>query len=368
MIMNLRNLFILISFFTVLVSCRNNQADKEIFNGEIHYINDKQVADIDMAAKHVYLDGDYTGMIAVYDSLLMCWEPRYQGFFLNLFNVDTGKNIGYFCPKGKGPNEFSNINPVYQLFRKDGDIMTVFCADSKYLVFWNVTESLRMNETVYDTIIQNKREAGLFFFYMPDNSLLNLRAAEFTSIGESTTPYYERYSLEKDEKVINIPIYKSEYVRRNSVVEPVGRFFNTWDAIKPDGTKVVQAMSFLPQLNIIDTRIGKVDGYRIKGGPDYSLLETNMKALTRFYTSVQADDKYIYATYWGKKSWGGGSETSMPEFDQIHVFDWNGNLLYRIKTDQSFFITWLDTKRNLLYTRDWNTDEIYYLDLKELDL
>ena len=69
-----------------------------------------------------------------------------------------------------------------------------------------------------------------------------------------------------------------------------------------------------------------------------------------------------------KELWGGASGEPMPKFDQIHVLDWEGNLLYKLKTDQSFFIIWLDMVRNRLYTRDWGTDEIYYLDLNELSL
>ena len=119
---------------------------------------------------------------------------------------------------------------------------------------------------------------------------------------------------------------------------------------------------------MIDTRTGQVIGYRIKGGPDYSLVQTTMSNLTEYYYNVQADDKYIYAVYWGKESWDGSLGASLPKFDMIHVFDWEGNLLYKLRPDQSFYITWLDTACNRLYTRDWNTDEIYYLDLNELGL
>ena len=45
------------------------------------------------------------------------------------------------------------------------------------------------------------------------------------------------------------------------------------------------------------------------------------------------------------------------------MFDWNGKLLYKLITDQSYFCVWLDSVRNRLYTLNMDTEEVYYLDL-----
>lgn len=359
--------FSVISILFFIISCNHDQVDKELFNGEIYYINDKETINKEVIAKHISLEGNYSGSIAVYDSILICWNPSYQDYWLELFNINTGKEVGYSIPRGQGPYEFPNINMVYQLFEKDGNIMALF-SGKESLVFWNLTQTIQTGKTVYDTIIPVHKELGLFFFHLPNECLLNVMSAQFTDIYQSSLPYCERFAIYKNSKVQKFPIYKQETIHNNQAVKPVGRFFNSWDALKPNGTKLVQAMGFLPQLNIIDTNTGQVVGYRMKNGPDYSLVYTKMKDLTRYYVSVQADDKYIYAVYWGKKSWGDRLGDPLPKFDQIHVFDWKGNLCYKLKTDQSFFQIWLDTTRNRLYTRDWNTDEIYYLDLKELAL
>ena len=99
--MKFRNpLILLLPWCVAFFSC-TNQVDKELFNGEIHDIDAKNTIDKDVIAKHVPLEGDYTGTIAVYDSLLVCWEPTYQDYLFNVFNEDTCKEIGYFCPKGQ---------------------------------------------------------------------------------------------------------------------------------------------------------------------------------------------------------------------------------------------------------------------------
>lgn len=351
-----------------LFSCSSNLIDKELFNGEIHQLDDSRTVCMNVSAKLLNLEGDYTGMIAVYDSILVCWDTNYKDYFLNLFHIDKGEEIGYFCPKGHGPEEFSNINPVYQFFQMDGNIMTMFHGDSHALAFWNLTKSLQTGKTVYDTIINGYRDLGLFFFYLPNKNLVSVKSAEYTEKHSATMPYCERFSLFSSVESQKIPIYQTEMVTGESADQPVGRFFHTWDAVKPDGTKLVQAMSFLPQLNIIDLESGRVTGYRMKESPDYSLIKTDMKNLKRYYTSIQADNQYIYATYFGEGSWMGKQGTALPKFDEIHVFDWNGNLLYKFKTDRSFFIIWLDSVRHRLYSRDWNTDEIYYIELKDLGL
>lgn len=357
--MKLKNLFMLMPFLAVFFSCDGSQADKELFNGEIRYMNDKDAVSMEVSARHVELEGLYTGTIAVYDSLLLCWDTSYPNHFINLFNVDTGKEIGYFCPKGGGPNELFNTNPVYQFFKKGDEVMTLFDKNSQALAVWSLTKSIQTGQTVYDTIVCDYKGLGLFFFRLPDDALLNVVSAQPKNMHEVVTPYCERRPLYTPGEVQKFPLYKEDLVNDESA----GGIFNSWSALKPDGTKLVQAMGRLPQLNIVDTRTGQVVGYRMKGGPDYSLLQSGTGELKKYYLSVQADDRYIYAAYWGKETWGG---TSMPKFDQIHVFDWEGNLLYKLKTDQSFFVIWLDTVRNRLYTRDWSTDEIYYLDLNEL--
>ena len=38
----------------------------------------------------------------------------------------------------------------------------------------------------------------------------------------------------------------------------------------------------------------------------------------------------------GKEQWDGHG--SLPEINEIHVFDWDGNLCYKLTADRSFFV------------------------------
>ncbi|MDR0766632.1 MAG: hypothetical protein LBF09_06840 [Odoribacteraceae bacterium] len=89
------------------------------FNGEIRYFDDGRVIVKHVTSKPVTMDdGNPAGMIAVHDSLLICWHPLRDNFF-NMINLDTGKDMGYFCRKGQGPGEAMSFNSIHQLFEKE---------------------------------------------------------------------------------------------------------------------------------------------------------------------------------------------------------------------------------------------------------
>jgi DNA-binding beta-propeller fold protein YncE len=135
--------------------------------------------------------------------------------------------------------------------------------------------------------------------------------------------------------------------------------------IRPDGSKIVQTMGNLAQINIIDTNTGQVIGYRMKNTPGFSFFETRMDSRKTYFIRVQANNNYIYTSYWGKQPWG---LKEVPDINTIYVFDWNGKLLYKIVVDQTVHEFWLDEVRNRLYITNESVDDVFYLDLNDIKL
>ena len=79
--------------------------DSLFFNGEIQTIKDSGKETKKVALKPVFLDGANFGYIAVYDSLMFFMNPKLPDRFYNIFNINTGEEIGTFCNKGSGPEE-----------------------------------------------------------------------------------------------------------------------------------------------------------------------------------------------------------------------------------------------------------------------
>lgn len=355
-----------------LFACCTRNKDRDIFNGDIQYFNDSHKVVKHVASKSVVMDdGLPTGMIAVYDSLLICWHYKYLDHFFNIINLDTGKKIGYFCEKGQGPEEALSVNCISQIFRKENDLCTYLWAYNESRLFlWNISQSIEKGITVYDTIVSYDKNRYFFLFYQPEDILFVNRPSDMLNREEATTPFYEKRSIGTQEVIRDYRIYKKTTQRNRDASRLEFSLFYTWDVIKPDGSKIAQAMKHLPQINILDIHTGDVVGYRMRNSPDFSFLEedTEIRSMNVYYNNLHADNNYIYATYWGKESWPDRIGDGLPLFNIIHVFDWSGKQLYELITDRSFFRVWKDQVRNRLYTIDMNNDEVYYLDLDELNL
>ena len=139
-------------------------------------------------------------------------------------------------------------------------------------------------------------------------------------------------------------------------------FFYSNDAIKPDGTKIVQAMSNIPQLNIVSLDGGEIIGYRIAGGDDFSIFQTD-KEIKTYFLRVHADDNFIYAGYWGKEKW---MPNEIPYVNLIYVFTWHGELVKRIRLDCDYDNFYSDPVLNRLYLTRPKNDEILYIELADI--
>lgn len=366
--MKVINITIFIVFLGILVCCKNKD-NNDYFNGEIQYFDNSSTTAKNIESKSVSLNGNNTGIIAVYDSLLFCWSPNYSDHFFNIFNIDSGEEIGSFCKKGQGSEEAISLNCIYQFFKKGDDLMTMLYASNEgKMFFWNISQSVEKGTTIYDTIIPYDNNRIFFQFYQSEDILFAYKPSDVLYADEVTTPFYEKRTIYTDKLIREYPIYKTTSVQNSNAVGSIDFFFYTWDTMKPDGSKIVQVMRHLPQINILDTHTGDVVGYRAENGPDFSLLNSDMEIKNVYYNNVHADDDYIYATYWGKEPWVDRLGVALPFFNTIHVFDWYGKLLYELTTDKSFYRVWSDPVRKRLYTINMNTDEVYYLDLNELNL
>jgi hypothetical protein len=366
-----------IAMLALMMNCHNNTVDQTCFNGEIRWIDDiRHVTKVILS--EVSLDGAYYGWPAVYDSLMIFRNSKLPGAHFNIFNLNTGNEIGDFCNKGGGPEEMISIHPIYQFFKEGEELKTLlFAANESKLYVWNITKSVDQRTTVLDTVIPYAwREEHNMAYYKyiyrlnRDTLLAYVQSAVLTiDAKEATVPCYQQRTVRTNELIRNYDIFKRP-VRNNDAVIMPETFFYSSDGIKPDGSRIVQGMWNLSQINIIDTRTGRVTGYRMKNTPDVSVFKTDMENSKVYYTRLQADDHYIYALYCGKQrplSWA--EEVNAPLlWHIIHVFDWEGNLIRKLDLDHPVYEFWLDQVKNRLYTLDMGTDKVYSYDLNELNL
>lgn len=350
----------------------NKYNDSTYFNGNIYPINSRMKTSKNVELIPVKpLDGTNFGTISVYDSLLIFWNPKLPNFFFNVFNVDTGEEIGQFCNRGQGPEEVASISFIYQLFEEEKELKTLlFSANDRVIWKWNISKSILQQKTVLDSVIPYSRSSdnlGVFYDYifLQNNDILFTRVQSMTlSEEEASLPFYQKRTLYSDSTLTDYPIYRKSIKNDEAFIIPEF-FLGSVDAFKTDGSKIVQFMTHLQQFNILDTKTGETIGYRMNGSHDFSIFEEKKKVINTTYVRAQADDNYIYALYWGNEPWG---IEDIPPINIIHVYDWSGNWLYEIKTDLPVHEMWLDKVRNRLYTTNLNVDDVFYIDLNEIKL
>ena len=143
-------IFSLALILNICVSCHEND-DTAYFNGKIQTIEDSIKDTKKATLKILPLDGANFGWLSTYDSLMFFMNPKLPDRFYNIFNIDTGKEIGTFCYRGSGPGEVAALGPIFHFFKEKGDLKTLlFAPNEEKLFIWNITQSIKRDTTVMD--------------------------------------------------------------------------------------------------------------------------------------------------------------------------------------------------------------------------
>lgn len=355
-----------------------NKEDKECFNGEICIVNNSVSAKT-VQCTALSIDGVYSGPVFVYDSLLFYYPMnRTSSSFYEIYNLKDLTLMGRFCNKGGGPDELLAATTITHFYKEDGDLkVLLYGGNEKKIREWNVSKSLSEGKTIFDrdctfgwdvdghvTVYNNLFRLNKDTVFVVTPSVPITLDQELISL-----PVYEKRSVETNKKVQSYPIFK-KYPENNNVnvnslynILSPERFLTSFYCIKPDLTKVVQALMFMPQINILDLESGLVKGYRTNAAVDFSIFKRNIEKVDYCYTSVAANDEFIYALYWGEKITDDEEEKNPCV---VHVFNWNGNLVNKIDLGVYINQITLDETNNLLYGREYNSDYVYMFDLDEL--
>ncbi|MDR2423650.1 MAG: hypothetical protein LBD59_02860 [Prevotellaceae bacterium] len=353
------------------MSCAEKVTDSEIFNGEIKIIDDTVKSIVEMQGKEIIMDGITYGIPAVYDSLMFFCNYKMSDYFYIVFNLKTGKELGYFCRKGQGPGEVKGVPYIRQFYRENGDLKTIFEAPFNFsLVEWNISKSIKTGKTVWDFIPYDWRKDHEMDF--PHSHIFRLNDREFVgdisskclnideNCTKATLPSLEKRTIHTNTRLMEYPIYKKTLNRKDS-----DRIFGAHFCVKPDGSKMFQFMIRLWQINIIDLETGEIAGYRKRGTPDYSFLANYPGVdadLPAYFAGVVHNNKYIFI-----KNYNGVNENG----DCIvYVFDWDCNLVKKLNLGYDIYHKWLllDEVNNLLYTYNLESEKIFCYDLNSVGL
>jgi hypothetical protein len=348
-----------------------------MFNGEIKTIDDTVKTIAELEPNEVILDGITYGFPAVYDTLMFFYNNKLPDKYHSIFNLKTGKHIGDFCPKGQGPGEARDVSPIYQFYKENGELKTLLFAPHNFkIAIWNISTSIAGNKTVWDFVPYDwKRDRD----EICTNITVRLNSKEFICqitpmcldpediyCTNSTVPHYEKRTLYSDSLIRKYTVFKQSIKRRRS-----DWLLISHDCIKPDGSKVVQFMIYMWQINTIDIETGKVTAYRSgEKYTDFSYLAKfpeQHEQFPAYFIRAVSNDKYIVAIYCNGLKGGNMDSDNLVAC----VFDWDCNLLKKVKLKNggTYYDLALDNDNNL-YTVGPNDEgeTICRYDLKSIGL
>lgn len=292
--------------------------------------------------------------LELYDTLLFCCNSYDQKYFIRIYNKNSLELYTKLLRRGKGPGEMSLFGRIALDFKN----RSLWISDYLHNDLWgySIDSLLKRGNTAPLSIIHlpNKVYPIIEFhcydslFYLPDLGggtgfmVFNNKGMEIKHIGN--------LDLDENKKII-------------------GTEYNyTLSNIFPQRNEIVTAYRYFDKLII---RKLNGENYRIAYGPDHLDIDKQLKSddFTRkeayFPYYPKAFDNFIFAIYNGEpgmiinKDLGSSVATSGRK---IHVFDWDGTPVARLKLDHQIISFVIDSLKNriIAFALDADTSIVEY--------
>ena len=313
-------------------------------------------------AEVIPIDSVHEPVLAVVDSFVMFYNTYSTGraYSYDLYSLKTGKYVCGLFPIGHGAGEFVGIAPIKQIYEENGEKKAlIFAPNELTMAVCNMTKTLQKKKAVYEKKVKYTEKS------LPDrhySRVFQLDKDRFAAyIASEHVPgthlikpsEYQVLSFSTGKILDRIQVVDAMQESEKSVVLTES-FFSTSYGIKPDRTKIVGSLLYVPQINIINLKNKEVKGFLVKGGPDYTIFDTDMNKAKLCFPRVVCDDKHIFALWSGRPDEGKDYEWS-----GLYVFNWKGKLEGKVKLSHAIKEVFLDDEHGILYGSNEDKKEIY---------
>jgi hypothetical protein len=361
-------LVLLISMIFSFLSCNKND---KYFNGEIKIV--KFTNNIDtIIGKELVFDGIYTGRPVAYDSLIFFISQKFESELMAVFSLNSLKQIGSFCKKGNGPNEFTSINCFEQIEIINSSIcLWLENRDTYTMKLFKLSQSVIEEKSIFDSSdikLKWRKEYKwpyLYTFIIDSNSYLvkNQATKKYSKSIDYIPGSYHLYNRKSNKKIQTFVLFNKPVLNKYSEKYPLFPheiYYASKDMIKPDLSKIAMAMVSMGQLNILDLKTGEIKGFRLPHTPDFSYLISEPQKYYEFFRNISTDDDYIYTAYAEILN-----DPKRPNINRLLVFNWEGLLLKNIILKNPFKYMSVNPLNRFLYTID-DQDRVFSYDLKKV--
>ena len=349
---------VILSASALMLGACSNEVEREAsycLKQDYRYVKDKPLVDARLVREVPNTENYNATTITVFDSLgvVQNWSIVGEGDVFSLININTGEEYGSFCPAGRGPKDITfGSNVMCKPMVVDVKIvMMVYDSNTHKIFIWNITRSLEDGYTVYDDVRQMpKLSRSSWLYALNDDYYLNFESGTISGVStmgggnnnqvKATMPKFQIRGADDFSLIKEYDIYTDSVKMCDGITV---RMVNTRAPhIVHKRDKAIFSQLYVPQINILDLKSGKVDAIRIKG----EKVETDIDKICYCYRDFDSDYKYIYALYnnnsaveYEKMIYGENKDLDAASAyvrntpTQLLVFDYDGNLVARYKLD-----------------------------------
>lgn len=350
---------VIIIFF--LGGCKN---DSNIFDGTFRHVSFK--------GDTLVLNGEKVNQeipgvmkIEIVDTFLVAFTPMNNDGFISVYSANSYKLLcKNLIRRGRGPNEFTSwVNSCNKNCVDTSGAITWLNANyNQLLLAVNLTKSVRQQELVIEKSIDLsdiKNRNNLHTQRLTDTTYLKLdsynnRRFNGSYIWAVDNFIMSMYNTVSKENIFTEPLYTQKAANIN--------FFTGSISVKPDNSRLVITMMSFDQINFMSLDGKEKFSVSTRKEPmEIDLLTENDNERIQYYTSVFFNDHLIIAVYAKESRVDAGKAGT-----EIHVFNWEGDILNIIKTVQYIPSITVDEKKGYLYGLNLITEEIYRYDIRQI--
>jgi len=298
------------------------------------------------------------------DSVLIIIDLSTDTLF-RVFSQPDLTYLGWFGKKGRGPNEFVYIDPSGTRFYNE----TLQIVDLRNIYLITFTSSSISNNYTIKERIPIPGELLTF------NHVFRLDTNKFCGVCLLRASQESLDCFNRSTKEIFSFLDYPDFIKDTPENEKRSIYSFSLD-IKPDLSQFALNYTYSPLLRICNLKGEIIHETFIKGLPEQILFQNlgkrtnNLLNGISYYKDIKTTNKFIYLFYYPQ----GGVRINEHRYEnysigqkELHIFNWQGKPLARIKLDKSTlsFVPSCDD-RYLYYTSEKSPNKIFILNLANI--
>ena len=346
----------------LLWGCNNRRHN--IFDGDFRYVR--------LKGEPILLNGEKMNLeipgvmeMEIVDTFLVAFTPMNNEGFISVYSTNSYKSLyKNIIKKGRGPNEFTNwlnlCNKNY--IDTSGAVIWLEDNNKQFLLAVNLTKSVRQQELVIEKTVNIsdipkndtwtiKRLTDTTYLKLDSDQLERVQGKFIWSVDNFNLSIYNTISKKN---VFSTQLYTQKAENINFLAGSL--------SVKPDNSRVAITMLSFDQINFMS-----LDGKErfsvstSKSPMKIESLTENDNERVEYYTSVYFNNNLLIAVHAKESRIDAGKAST-----EIHVFNWQGDIINIIKPAQYISTITLDETKGYLYGLNQTNEEIYRYDIRKI--